>query len=174
MSASQALASARRRRVNSPAIAKTNSASNSKPKDVTVPPTANMKLENEEVPPTNPSGFVPKDVPPAKNPSQLLVQHNVRLYNLENGLSHSMSLLDSNIDILSTGYNTLSSDVKENNDALLRKVSDLEKMVIDLATKIDALQKQGKQEVEGSEADKPLSDHADDDESEVTIHFASE
>ena len=170
MSASQALASARRRRVNSPAIAKTNTTSNSNSKDAAVPPAANVKVVEEDSS-TNPSGFVPKEVPPAKNPSQLLVQHNVRLYNLENGLSHSMSLLDSNIDILSTGYNTLSSDVKENNDTLLRKVSDLEKMVIDLATKIDALQKQ---EVEGSEANKPLSDPEDDDESEVTIHFASE
>ena len=171
MSASQALAAARRRRVNSPAISKPNQSSNSKLKDVPAPKAVDLKAENQEDLSASQSSFVPKEVPTAKNPSQLLVQHNVRLYNLENGLSHSMSLLDSNIDILSTGYNSLSNDVKENNDSLMRKITDLESMVKLLSAKLEAVEKQ---EAVGSESNQSSNDSMDDDESEVTIHFASE
>ena len=190
MSASQALASARRRRVNTPSVSQTIQSSNSG---------MNVKqsVANKELPPDVPSTsidsqqnhneeevatFQPKPVPEAKTPGQMLRQHSIRLYNLENGISQSMGFIDSNIDILSTGYNNVATNLEKLERSTDSSFSSIERLVSELTDRIAYLE--SKLSSEETVSNNPVVDDESVDsnessgstfegEEEVTIHFSN-
>ena len=195
MSASQALASARRRRVNAPSLSQTIVTSNSSvnvkrpvgnkesaPIASTIPvgPTEN---NNEEV-----VTFEPKPVPEAKNPGQMLKQHSIRLYNLENGISHSMGFIDSNIDILSTGYNSVASNIEKLERSTDSSFSSINRLVRELTERVAYLESklsvdesvsvvetEENQQILDSESVNSVESSSStvEGEEEVTIHFST-
>ena len=183
MSASQALASARRRRVNAPSMSRNIRTTNPEVNDKTnVENTKIASVESEQNDNTASDTFVPKPVPEARNPTQLLKQHNVRLYNLENGISHSMSFIDSNIDILSTGYNNVATNLEKFERLTDASLSSVNRLIRDLTDRIAYLESKlgdkGKEEtstVPDNESDESVESPGStvEGEEEVTIHFSS-
>jgi len=103
MSATQAMSSARRRRGNqqpaSRPAARGTSSTSQQQSDV---PSNEIEQSTGHI-----ASFVPAPVPAANTPSELIFQHDRRLFNLENGMAEAIGVINANIDVLTDGYNSV-------------------------------------------------------------------
>lgn len=107
MSANQAMSSARRRRGNPPPPAARSAGRG--PIGSVEPQSATPEQNSSLVPSAAPTSFVPVPVTEARTPVELVQQHDRRLFNLENGMAEAIGVINSNIDVLTDGYNSVAS-----------------------------------------------------------------
>ena len=162
MSANQAMSSARRRR-GAPA-------QQSRPTRAV--PSTNQKVSSDRSQPApvqennTVSGFAPVDVGPTpRNPTDLLMQHDRRLFNLENGVAEALGVLNANVSILTESYNSLSAS-SEGSQVLL----DVQRELRSLSERVSALEAT-------RTVDSDLKDnveHSDDQDEDVSITFSTQ
>jgi hypothetical protein len=146
MSATQAMSSARRRRGNQqpaskPAARGTGDMLRQQP-DV---PSNEIEHSADRI-----ASFVPTPVPAATTPSELVFQHDRRLFNLENGMAEAIGVINSNIDVLTDGYNS----VAQGTDASV--INSLRAEIRSLSSRMTALED---------------ARSANSDDEEVTVSF---
>ena len=117
--------------------------------------------ENETV-----NGFTPVDVgPEPRNHTELLMQHDRRLFNLENGMAEALGVLNANVSILTEGYNSLSAS-SDGSQAILG----LQRELRSLSERIMVLEA-------GQTRDSEVKDdevHSDDQSEDVSITFSAQ
>ena len=69
------------------------------------------------------------------NPTDLLLQHDRRLFNLENGVAEALGILNGNVTVLTEGYQSLSSS-KEGSQAIF----EIQQQLKELAERIKELE----------------------------------
>jgi len=106
MSATQAMSSARRRRGNQQPAPKPGARGAGdmlrQQPDV---PSNEIEHSTDRI-----ASFAPVPVPAASTPSELVFQHDRRLFNLENGMAEAIGVINSNIDVLTDGYNSVAQE----------------------------------------------------------------
>ena len=136
MSANQAMSSARRRRGAPP----TKPIQRRQEEDAPSFPTGNVRVNpapkssSVNSATAGDGSFTPVTVREANTPAELLLQHDKRLFNLENGMTEALSVINANIDVLTDGYSALSQSdgaslvegLRAELRALARRVAELE------------------------------------------------
>jgi hypothetical protein len=113
------------------------------------------------------NGFVPVDVgPEPRNHTELLMQHDRRLFNLENGIAEALGVLNANVSILTEGYNSLSAS-SEGSQAMLSLQGELRAV----SERIKALEAGENRDLEVGVDEVHSNDDQDD---EVSITFSTQ